>query len=248
MSDSASADQPAAGLSTAAQAAAGAPSPARARRPLFLRRRTILVPTWRLWLLLAVLAAGGLWLAEETMHDWLAVTKPVRNAPYLAVEGWAPDHVVRAAADLAEESGVTRLFCTGIPLERGMFLSEFGSYADIAMQTLIKLGTDPAILVPARAPAVRTDRTRAMAAALRAALNAQDVPPGDRRINIVTEGTHARRTWYLFRKELGPDWKVGIISVPAESYDPENWWRSSEGAKSVLQEYIALATQVAGAD
>ena len=40
-------------------------------------------------------------------------------------------------------------------------------------------------------------------------------------------------------KAFGPRISVGIISVPNPQYDPEHWWRSSEGVRDVLGESVA---------
>ena len=43
----------------------------------------------------------------------------------------------------------------------------------------------------------------------------------------------------LFQAALGPDVKVGIISVPDPDYDPAHWWHYSEGVREILGESIA---------
>jgi len=37
---------------------------------------------------------------------------------------------------------------------------------------------------------------------------------------------------------LGDDVKVGVISIPDTRFDPSAWWKTSEGARSVLTESI----------
>jgi uncharacterized SAM-binding protein YcdF (DUF218 family) len=68
-------------------------------------------------------------------------------------------------------------------------------------------------------------------------LRAQGINPTT--INVVTEGPHARRSRLLFQKALGNDLTVGIISLQSEEYDPQHWWRTSAGVRSVLSETIA---------
>jgi hypothetical protein len=52
-------------------------------------------------------------------------------------------------------------------------------------------------------------------------------------------GAHARRSWLLFEKVLGPTTRVGIIAVEDCDYDPKRWWRASQGVRIVLDELIA---------
>lgn len=221
-----------------------------------MRRRSVLLPTWRLWLLLLAALGTAAWLILPALHGWLAVREPVAGAKYAVVEGWAPDYVAQAAADWAEENDARLIFTTGIPLEAGSFLSELKSNAFICARTLEALGWDPQKIRPAPAENVRTERTRAMAQALKAVLEAENVPAAERKINIFTLGTHARRSRRIFREVLGSAagphgepaaaWDVGIVSVPSRVYPEDEWYRHSEGAKSVVNELVALTTQSLG--
>lgn len=221
-----------------------------------MRRRSVPLPTWRLWLL--ILGTLGLvaWLLLPALHGWLAVREPVAGAKYAVVEGWAPDYVMQAAADWAEENDARLIFTTGIPLEAGSFLAELKNYAFISARTLEALGWDPKKIRPAPAENVRTERTRAMAMALKAVLQAENVPEAERKINIFTLGTHARRSRRIFKEVLGSTagphgqpaetWEVGIISVPSRNYPEKEWYRHSDGAKNVVNELVALTVQSIG--
>jgi hypothetical protein len=219
-----------------------------ARRPFWFRRRSVPLPTWRTWIV--ILSAAGLltWWLGSQLHGWLAVVDPVEGAPYLAVEGWAPDYVLERAVNDAEESDVKRIFTTGVPIERGTFLSEFHDYAQVSAATLAQMGIEPQRICPAPAATARTERTRAMAAALKKVLDAEDIPPAERRLNLYTLGTHGRRSRRIFQETLGDTWKVGVISVPHHEYEASKWYRHSAGAKTVIDELIALTVQSAGGD
>jgi len=43
----------------------------------------------------------------------------------------------------------------------------------------------------------------------------------------------------LYKKALDDSIKVGIISADNRSYDPEHWWKSSAGVRTVISEFIA---------
>jgi len=81
------------------------------------------------------------------------------------------------------------------------------------------------------------DRTYGSAVALRNWFRENNMPV--RSVNVVTEDVHARRTYLLFQKALGDNVAVGIIAVPNPDYDPEHWWRYSEGVKDVISETAA---------
>ena len=215
-------------------------------RPFWFRRRSLPLPTWRTWFILLTGTALLAWWFVPRIHGWLAVVDPVEEAPYLIVEGWVPDYVMEEAIEYTRAIPVKRIFTTGVPLDAGTFLSEFRDFAHLSAASLAKMGMDPQLICPAPAMEVKTERTRAMAAALKKILDGENIPAADRRINLYTLGTHARRSHRIFQDTLGPDWKVGVVSVPSDEYDAGKWYRQSAGAKTVISELIALTMQTAG--
>ena len=223
-------------------------SAAPVRRPFWFRRRSLPLPTWRTWFVLVSGAALLAWWLVPRVHGWLAVVDPVEEAPYLIVEGWVPDYVMEEAIEYTKATPVKRIFTTGIPLDYGTFLSEYRDYAHLSAASLAKMGVEAQLICPAPAMEVKTERTRAMAAALKKILDAENIPAAERRINLYTLGTHARRSRRIFQATLGPDWKVGVVSVPSIDYDAAKWYCQSAGAKTVLDELIALTVQSAGGE
>lgn len=188
------------------------------------------------------------WWVVPRVHGWLAVVDPLEGAPYLIVEGWVPDYVMEEAIAYTKETPVKRIFTTGVPLDSGTFLSEYRDYAHLSAASLAKMGVEAQLICPAPAAEVKTERTRAMAAALKSILDGENIPAAERRINLYTLGTHARRSRRIFQETLGPDWKVGVVSVPSIDYDPAKWYRQSAGAKTVINELIALTMQTTGGE
>lgn len=215
-------------------------------RGFWFRRRAVPWPTWRLWLCAVLTVMALLLLLGRSVHGWLSVNAPVPDARYLVVEGWVPDHVLSSSVSLADDSEATRVFTTGIPLEQGSYLIGWKTYAEVAAQSLARLGMAPQLICPVPCADVKTERTRAMATALKAILDKEPVPDTGRKINLITLGTHARRSRAIFQDVLGPQWQVGIISIPSRSYDPAIWYRQSEGAKVVINELSALTLMAAG--
>lgn len=238
---------------TASPANKPVPSKATSGRPLkktnppatphgfWFRRRAVPVPTWRFTICALLTLAALALIVGKNVHPWLAVSSPVPDAKFIAVEGWSPDYVLSATVNLAEESQATRVFTTGIPLERGSFLMSYKTYADVAANVLAKLGLDPQRICPVPCADIKSERTRAMATALKAVLDHEPVPDTGRRLNLVTLGTHARRSHAIFKDVFGPDWQIGVISIPSVTYDADEWWKASEGAKNVMNELSGLA-------
>ncbi len=210
------------------------------------RKRALWCPTWRIWLAGVMLLFGAVYVTRAWLHDWLAVREPVSTARYVVIEGWAPDYVVEEARVWAEAHETRLVFTTGIPLDRGALLSDYKTYAQAAAVTLAKLGYEPGKICPVPAVEIKTERTRAMAEALKQELSAQNVAPEDKKLNIFTLGTHGRRSRRIFQSVLGPEWQIGIVSVPSRNYDAAVWYRQSDGAKTVVNELVALSVQLAG--
>jgi hypothetical protein len=201
-----------------------------------LRRRVCLLPTWRGWLLLLL---AGLLLATcavKKAQSFLAVTDPVTGGA-LVVEGWAPDYALEEAVTEFRQHHYTKLYVIGVPLEHGAPLSEYKTYAELGAATLLKLGLDRDNVQAVPTPVVRQDRTYASALALKQWLQQHNVMPAE--LNLISLGAHARRSRLLFEKAFGRDARVGIIALENQDYDPEHWWKSSQGVRTVTDELIA---------
>jgi len=201
-----------------------------------LRRRQLVVPTWRGWLVFLLLAGVcGVLIGRKT-YSFLAVTDS-KPGGYLVVEGWAPDYVLQQAIGEFNHQTYQKLFTIGGPIEHGAPLSEFKTYAEMAAATLAKMGADTNRLQAAPAPLVRQDRTYAAAVALKKWLIEHNLPATN--INVLSVGPHGRRSRLMFEKAFGKDAEVGIISVAPFEYNQSDWWRSSPGVRGVTSEFLA---------
>jgi uncharacterized SAM-binding protein YcdF (DUF218 family) len=135
------------------------------------------------------------------------------------------------------ESPDRLLLLTG-GLVKGEVEAEPGdTYVRMAMKRFQRLGDNLNQVRGVESPEVLRDRTYSSAVAARDWLAKEGLKPES--INVMTMGAHARRSRLLFEKAFGPDVEVGIIPITNREYDPEHWWRSSEGVKEVLSECAA---------
>jgi uncharacterized SAM-binding protein YcdF (DUF218 family) len=201
-----------------------------------LARRQCLVPTWRGWLALALIAALLGSLAVRGIHPFLAVDEPVPGG-LLVVEGWASDHALASAITEYRRNHYDKVYVTGGPLESGSALIAYRSWAELGAASLRKLGLSTNEVEAVPAPHVQQDRTYTSAASLRDWLRAQGIDSA--KVHLMTEGAHARRSRLLFRRALGRHFVVGVTAIPVEVYDPQHWWRSSAGFRSVIDETLA---------
>jgi len=155
----------------------------------------------------------------------------------LVVEGWVPDHMLRAAIAEFKRNHYDRLFVTGLPVTQGAPLSEYKNYAFIGEASLVKLGLSTNDVQAVPTGRIIRDRTYAMALSLKHWLREHGTAPT--KVTVITGGPHARRSRLMFEKAMGQGVTVGIIAIPAEDYDEVHWWHSSAGVRSVIGEAIA---------
>lgn len=196
-------------------------------------RRECLVPTWRGLLLFTLIGVVLVIIAASKVYSFLAVTESL-SAEALVVEGWVPDFVLEEAIVIFKRDRYRRLYVTGGPLDHGGPLSEYKTYAELGAATLVRMGMNKSAIKAVPAPSVWRDRTYSSALALKEWLLQHAA--NEASINLVTVGAHAKRSQLLFQKALGKDSRVGIIAIEGREYDPKRWWRSGNGARTVVGE------------
>jgi uncharacterized SAM-binding protein YcdF (DUF218 family) len=170
-------------------------------------------------------------------YPFLAITDRA-DANVLVMEGWIHPFGIRVGVDEFNTGRYQRIFTTGGPVTgSGSYTSDSNTSASVGASGVQAAGVPPDRIQMVPSHVNDRDRTYSSAVALRRWLRDHDVRV--RGVNIVTENTHARRSWLLFQKAFGDDVKVGIIAAPNPDYDPKHWWSCSEGVRDVIDEGIA---------
>ncbi|MEO1670191.1 MAG: YdcF family protein [Cyanobacteria bacterium J06631_2] len=196
-------------------------------------------PRWGLtirgWLGILLAIALLFLLALFKLEPFFAHTAPIK-AEVLIVEGWIGDDALKGAIAEFKSKPYELIITAGSDFGRGEALTEFKNFANLAKASLIAFGFAPEKIQPIRTPVVQRDRTLNSAKAVKKWLqeNIQAT-----RVNIYSANVHARRSWVIYRKVLEPEIKVGVIAHPAQTYDPQRWWASSDGFKRVIAECIS---------
>jgi hypothetical protein len=175
-------------------------------------------------------------LLVRGLHPFLAVNKPLADG-LLVVEGWTPDYGLKIALDEFKRNHYEKLYVTGGPLDSGTYLTPYQTYAHLGAATLVKLGLDTNLVQVVPAPLVRQDRTYTAAVSLRKWLLTHGITPT--RIQLISEGPHARRSRLLYQMAMGQRVNVGVTAVPCQEYDEQHWWRYSAGVRNVIGEGLA---------
>jgi hypothetical protein len=188
-----------------------------------VKRKELWVPTYWGWVLIVLTIFGMVAGYMRNIEAFLSVSEPVQ-AQILAMEEWIPPYAIESAASEFKDHGYTLLVV-------------LGNDRRWVVPILKEAGVDERLIVKIPVPPVRKDRTFAFGVALKNWLLASGMP--GKAVNVYTVGVHARRSWLLCREALGPGFTVGVISCADPYYDPNRWWKSSEGFKTVIDETIA---------
>ena len=91
-------------------------------------------------------------------------------------------------------------------------INNFNSSAQYAKNRLLSMGIDSSLLIAIPGNKVKINRTLSSALAFRDWLKTANIDI--KGINIISMGTHTRRTWMTYNKILNEKYVIGIISLP----------------------------------
>jgi hypothetical protein len=206
-----------------------------------MRRRSVPVPTGlgcALAALVLLAAVAAVRTALPSLHAFLAPQAPVGRG-LLVVEGWVGRDTIAGAARIFAEGRYEKVLTTGAPIESLWPDMPYESQAELAAFAMALEGVPADRVFAVPTPASAQDRTFLSAVMVREFLRERGLVP--EALDVVSEGTHARRSWRLYRVAFGADVEIGVIATPPRSYEADRWWQTTAGAKSVLTEAIGLA-------
>jgi hypothetical protein len=100
----------------------------------------------------------------------------------------------------------------GALAHRKRVINNFTSYAELAKDRLLSMGIASSRIISIPCNKVKINRTLTSALAFRDWLKTANIDV--KGINIMSMGTHARRTWMTYNKILEEKYNIGIISLP----------------------------------
>ena len=204
--------------------------------PAFFRKREFSVPTPTGFIIITAIAIAVLLYAFCSLNSFLSPFHPL-NSKMIVVEGWNPDYAFEQIAKKFKGCDSITIIVTGGPLESGSYLKEYKTYAAVGAATFVALGIPDSLVKAVPAHKVIKDRTFTSAISLRSWLDSTNNHPQS--FDLYTLGPHARRSALLFKTVFGKDVKIGIIPVTDKDFDPKHWWKSSQGFRTVTDEFIA---------
>ena len=168
-------------------------------------------------------AAGNFWVVNET-------PLPADAIIVLGDDNFLGERAARAA-ELYHQRWAPRVVASG------RYLRPYASAADLIQRDLITRG------VPADAVvhfAHRASNTREEAIEVHRLLGER----GWRRIVVVTSNSHTRRARYIFRGILGGGIEMRMVASSDADFDPNSWWQSRSGWKTVLYETVGFLVAI----
>jgi hypothetical protein len=201
-----------------------------------LEHRLCLVPTWRGWVLLLLFTVLVLFGVGRQLCAFLTVNEPVTGG-VLVVEGWVPPYAAREVVEEFRRNHYLGIYATGEPTGGDSPYLGYSSFADLAAARLLEAGAAPDTVHAVPAPFVGKDRTYTTASVLKKRLEADGISTA--KVNVVSVGPHSRRSRLLYEFAFGPNSQIGMIAIADHEFDPNHWWRSSNGVRSVVGEAIA---------
>jgi hypothetical protein len=206
-------------------------------RPDFIRRREIWLPTIWGWLALLLIGAATIVLVARSLHPFLAPNEPV-GARMLVVEGWMEPEGLDQAIAAFRSGRYERVVTTGGPIEYWPGLHGPATFAERAADYLKQHGLADASVTAVPTPLSAHDRTFLSAVMVREWAKRSGLTLDA--LDVFSSGTHARRSGLLYRLAFGPSIEVGVFAARSSDYDANAWWRTSTGARDVLDQAIGL--------
>jgi|TARA_B100000315_G_C14460239_1_gene533390 hypothetical protein len=201
------------------------------------------------WGVLSGVLVALIILFTVTIYPFLAPTQSVQGK-VLVADQVLPDHALEKVQDRfrngnyqllvtsgGELSALPAVICTLIKTCRNGHISKYKTRAQLAAATLVLQGVPEEKILIASAPSVQKNRTYAAALEVKKQLTEKGLIP--RSIDVVSLGPHSRRTWRIYQMIFSPETQVGIYSIEPHNYNPERWWSSSAGVRTIIGETIA---------
>lgn len=172
----------------------------------------------------------------KNIYSFLAPTNRTESK-ILVVEGWLSDEDMKQALNEFKSLKYEYIYVTGGPIDLGSFLSDYKNLASLGASTLKKLGIDQKKVAAVPGPGTVKDRTFTSALALKKYFEDNRIEV--KSLNLFTEGPHSKRSQLLFDLAFKNTVKIGIVAAKPFYFDPQSWWTSSAGVRTLLDELIA---------
>lgn len=166
------------------------------------------------------------------LHPFLALNKPI-DAKVMVIEGWIPETSLQLAVKIFKSQNYEMILTNGGRIGRKNASNRLSTYAERCKYKLVCMGIDEKLIIAIPTATIHRSRTYSYAQSTVAWIRQNRATT--KAINIFTLGTHARKSYVLYRKATRKKMDVGIISAPPVDYNPLYWYLSNIGIGFVFK-------------
>jgi uncharacterized SAM-binding protein YcdF (DUF218 family) len=168
-----------------------------------------------------------------TIGEWLDVGVSPQRADYAMILTGDENTRPFAAAALVRAGWVRQALASRVKPLPGMADDDELSCNENIRRVMLKQGVPREKFITLPGAATTTfDEAQALAAFLET--------HADAKVLIVTNHYHTRRARWIFSQVLPSTVTLSMISVPAESFELREWWKTENGWITVTSEYFKL--------
>lgn len=195
------------------------------------QRGGIILKLIALFILLALIAGLYLFRAPilRSVGAWYVVNDSLQPCDAIVVLGDDNYYGDRAAhaAELFHARWAPHVVASG------RYLRPYASITQLMQKDLTDRGVPPAaiILLPSEAANTREE-----------AIEIRELARRERwtRLLIVTSNYHTRRVHFVYSRVFDSSIEVRVVAARDSTFDPDHWWQSRGGAKTLFVESVAL--------
>lgn len=205
---------------------------------IFFKQHTIWLPKWWIVVILCIAGVCFLWVGIKNMANYLAISNP-KHGDYLVVDGWLnQDQLSQALKVFRSTNNRYKYLVTigGIDV-RNQNLKAL-TFAELSAKYFRSKGVGEKQIIVISTPPSAQDRTYLSAVKLRNWLS--DIGKKNSVIDVFTSTVHARRTLFLYELAFRSKVDIGVYAADPTNFDLKLWWKTSEGAKSTVTEFLGL--------
>ena len=159
------------------------------------------------------------------------------DSDIMIVEGYVPDYAFPFIIKTFNEKNYKLLITSGVSFDQGFYITGVKSAANLIYESMLKLGFDSTKMVLLPLPSgIFRDRTYNTALYIRKYFKDNNIDA--KQFNLISLGVHSRRSLCLYKMVFEPKIKVGNIVITDRVYNSTNWYKSSRGFRTVLNETI----------
>ncbi|MFW5782437.1 MAG: hypothetical protein ACOCWO_04020 [Candidatus Muiribacteriaceae bacterium] len=152
------------------------------------------------------------------------------------VEGWMDDYELKAVAEQLRGGDFSKVFTTGVMIEKGKMFYPVGSWAELCEIQLNSMLTEEISIIPIISDAKENRTLSSAKDAFHEIRKHSEITS----FMIFTSEIHSRRTFITYKRIFPEKYSIGVYPVGNLVYNKDSYKHSSYGMKKVITELVAF--------